>query len=134
MNDTSDAQLTTGRTWELTHLARPVSLNAERAQHWTRRAASTNEWRTAFFWLAKEQKISKLDQVAIEVYVESSNRRLADVGAAWPSVKAAIDGLTDAGVIPDDGPAHVLAVTIHAPTHTGRDAVTLVVNSGKGCG
>jgi len=118
----------TPTTWELTFEARPTTLNAERASHWSARAQATREWREAFGWLAKQQKIPRLTTVTIEVVVESKTRRLADVGAAWPATKAAVDGVVDAGVLDDDGPSNVLAVTLHAPVHTGRDALTLRIS------
>jgi len=110
------------------HLARPPSLNTERREHWSARASSTATWRQAFWALAKKQRIPTLGKVTISVEVESANRRLADCGACWPSIKGAVDGLVDAGVLDDDGPSHVLAVTLHAPRFTGRDALVLVLN------
>jgi hypothetical protein len=41
--------------------------------------------------------------------------RTQDVGACYPAAKAAIDGLVDAGVIPDDGPQYVTRLTFDPP-------------------
>jgi crossover junction endodeoxyribonuclease RusA len=115
------------RTWTLVHHERPISLNAERTKPWQVRAASTKEWRTAFFWLAKQAHIPALERIKVEVRV-SLRGRLQDPVNCYPSVKAAIDGLVLAGVIPDDTPAHVHSVTFHAPIR-GDDCLRLVVRS-----
>jgi hypothetical protein len=51
---------------------------------------------------------------------------LQDVAACNPAVKAAIDGLVDAGIVPDDSPAYLRSVEFLAPMK-GRDALTLYV-------
>lgn len=40
---------------------------------------------------------------------------LADTGNAYGSVKAAIDGLVDAGVLPGDGPNVIMRLCMNAP-------------------
>lgn len=52
---------------------------------------------------------------------------LPDIGACYPSVKAAIDGLVDAEVIPDDTGAHLVRLTFKPPVRSERDALTLEV-------
>lgn len=44
-----------------------------------------------------------------------TSRSLPDADATAPSVKGVIDGLVDAGIIDDDGPTHLHAVTYEAP-------------------
>ena len=115
------------RFWPLTYQAKPGTLNAERKAHWSKRAAATAEWRSAFWALAKEAKVPKLARVTLDVRVECRTRRLPDPGAVWPAVKAAEDGIVDAGVIPDDTGEHVLWLRMWAPECTGRDALTVAV-------
>ena len=53
-------------------------------------------------------------QQAISIIAQplSTTRRWRpDVAACYPTVNAAIDGIVDAGVIPDDDDRHLLAVT-----------------------
>jgi hypothetical protein len=38
-----------------------------------------------------------------------------DTGNCYPAVKAAIDALVDIGFLADDGPEHVLSITLLAP-------------------
>jgi hypothetical protein len=55
---------------------------------------------------------------------------VADTGACYPAVKAAIDGLVDAGVLPGDTGTHVPSITFLAPIRVGKDqqeSLTLVV-------
>jgi len=54
--------------------------------------------------------------VGIEVGVTAGRRGpLADAGAYVGVAKAAIDGLVDAGMLPDDGPRYVRWVRLWAP-------------------
>lgn len=68
--------------------------------------------------LARSAKIPELDRVEIYAWPVGSLVR-QDVGACFPSVKAAIDGLVDARVIPKDTKQHVTRLTL-MPPKTGR--------------
>ena len=50
---------------------------------------------------------------------------MPDVAACYPTVKAAIDGLVDAGVVPDDGPFNVTRITFRAPQVAQREGLRL---------
>lgn len=102
-----------------------MSLNAERSQHWTKRKAATIEWRQAFFALAKEAKIPRLTRIHVDVWVYGKGQ-LQDTANCYPSVKAAIDGLVDAKVIPDDTPQHLLSIRFWAPQR-GEPRLELLV-------
>jgi hypothetical protein len=52
---------------------------------------------------------------------------LQDTGGCFPAVKAAIDGLVDAGLLPNDGPAVVKRLTFNAPVIGFRDALVIEV-------
>lgn len=69
----------------------------------------------------------KADVIAIVSY---PTRGRADPSNASPVVKAALDGLVDAGVFPDDDSEHVLSVTYVRGVATGKRGLyrlTLVV-------
>lgn len=104
---------------------RPWTTNAERAgNHWER-ARLVKEWRTAFHILAKEAKIPPLKWVSITAEPFSNSKgRLQDVAACNPAVKAAIDGIVDAGVLPDDSPKYLSSITFMSPK---RDKNALVL-------
>ena len=106
-SDSSKAD-TPKRTFVLFDPQRPWTANAERSWHFHKRADMVRSCRERFYWFAKQQNIPNLEQVIVvaEPHVQT-RRSLPDVGACYPAVKAAIDGLVDAGVIPNDTPEHL---------------------------
>lgn len=112
---------------------RPWSLNAERrgATHWAETRMRTAEWRQAFWALGLQQRIRFSSAVAIDVHV-SMRHPVADTGACIGAVKAAVDGLVDARVLPGDTGEIVRSITLHAPIRCSkaeRESVTVVVRS-----
>lgn len=120
--------MTPTRSWDLIHEARPLPMNAYRRLHFRQRAAYDLEWRQAFGWMARQARIPRLDAVLVTVAQECRRPPLPDVGASFPTAKAAIDGLVDARVIPDDDPAHLHALTFVAPTRGELDRFLLIVH------
>ena len=115
-------------SFSLEHAVRPWTTNAERSGNRWERAKLTKEWRTAFHLLAAEQKFPRLAWCDIIAEPWLRNRAgVQDTAACNPAVKAAIDGLVDAGIIADDTPDIVRTITFHAPK-IGRDALTLIVS------
>jgi hypothetical protein len=126
------------RSWELTYQARPWLLNSERAGgsrgiggHYGR-AEKVSEWREAYAGLCLEQRIPPLEWITVEAVQTCRDKRMPDIGGCFPAVKAAIDGIVDAGVIPDDDSQYLHALTFLAPQCTGTDALHLRV-SGPEC-
>lgn len=116
--------------WLLEYEERPTSLNAERKAHWSARYKKSAEWREIFATLAMAKGIPELSQICVDIYVEQrGNGKLQDVGNCYPSAKAAIDGLVDAGVIPDDTPEHLLAIKFFAPTRSNRNCLRMIVRN-----
>lgn len=102
-------------TARYTHFARPLTLNAERkgSQHWSRTREQTRAWREAFWALgAQTRHRFRRAHVTVEVVIKGP---MQDTGACFPSVKAAIDGLVDARVLPDDGPQQIASLKFVAP-------------------
>ena len=91
-------------TWCLElHGSRPWTTNAERKLHHMERAAKVKDTRQAFGWMAKAQQVPKCSAIRVFATPLAKDRRWQqDVGACFPAVKAAIDGLVDAGILPDD--------------------------------
>ena len=116
------------RRWNMEDNVRPFTLNSERRSHWSKRASLTKATRERFFWLAKEANIPKLDVVKIDVVpLVESRRQVADVAAHYPSAKAAIDGLVDAKVIPDDNGEHIKRITFWSPIQAEKEALRVVI-------
>lgn len=115
-------------SYVLTYEERPdFTLNKERTVHHMVRAKIVKEWRAAFCDLAKEAMMPSMEQVEITIqpYVLNAKYR-QDVGACFPQVKAAVDGLVDAGVLIDDNAKIVVKLTFLAPLF-GKDALEMTV-------
>jgi len=85
--------------------------------HYHKRAKLVKETRETWGWLARAQRIPSLDGIRVSATPLIRNHQaVADVAACYPTVKAAIDGFVDAGIITDDDPFHVPTITFHAPT------------------
>lgn len=102
--------------------------------HWAEHGRRTKEFRAASRLLSKQAKIPRLEVVSIYAWPQGPNMR-QDVGAAFPSVKAAIDGLLDVrddgvvtvrGVLPDDTPRHVVRLTM-LPPKRGEHGLWLMI-------
>ena len=119
------------RTWTLAYRSRPLTANrANRANRYAR-AAAVALWREAFWGLALEAKVARCQRVRITARAHLRGLRSIDTDACAPSVKAAIDGLVDARVIPDDGPGHVEAVLLLPPVlGAERDEFTITIEEG----
>lgn len=70
--------------------------------HYQQAAKKRGSLRVKTGWLAKAQLLPAQGPVAVYARVRMPKGTLPDADAAAPMVKAAIDGLVDAGIIPDD--------------------------------
>lgn len=112
--------------YRLTHEARPWTLNVERQGNRWGRAGLVKPWRQAFAVLAAKGHLPACRALTATVRPELANGTgIPDTAACIGAAKAAIDGIVDAGILPDDGPLHVRRLTFEAPIITGRDALSL---------
>jgi hypothetical protein len=76
-------------------------LNAERSGsghgHWSTTRKLTEEWRTAFYALGLQNRVKFHRVHIVASFVQ--RKPIQDTGNSYGSVKAAIDGLVDAGII-----------------------------------
>ena len=116
-------------TWTLRHNERPWTANSARAaQHWSQNSTRTKKWRNAYTVLAREAAIPALGPCRITVTPYLKDRRgQQDVGACAPAAKAAIDGIRDAGVWPDDNAAYVVELVFRAPIYGQGDALEVTI-------
>lgn len=120
--------MTEPRWWHLVDLERPWTTNAERQWHYHKRAQIVRDARTRWAWHALTARIPRLDRVEIDARPLAKDRRWRpDVGACYPAVKAAIDGLVDARVLDDDDDRHVVAVRFLPCEVEGRDGLSLII-------
>lgn len=88
------------------------------------------EARTRWAWLVMAEHIGRQEAISIIAEPLSSTRRWRpDVAACYPTVKAAIDGIVDAGVIPDDDDRHLLAVTFLPVSYGKVDGLRLTIKT-----
>lgn len=95
----TDLTLTIPDAWWMTSNDRP---------HWADKATRTRNVRHMAAVLARARRIPRYEVVHVTAYVQYPTGGRADPGNASPTVKAAIDGLVDAGVVPDDDHTHVI--------------------------
>lgn len=94
-------------------VGRPVLSNAR--MHHQAKAKAVKPWRQAGCVLARAQHIPPLGRVSIACWGRYPTRVMPDVDGVAPTLKAVLDGIVDAGVLPDDQPPFVQAVTFYAP-------------------
>lgn len=79
--------------------------------HWTQKARTTRQMRLTAHLLAANAHIPPLGRATIETVWYPPDRRRRDANSLVLLTKASVDGLVDAGIWPDDDPAHVAAET-----------------------
>lgn len=115
-------------TYRLLYPQRPFTMNEVQRQHPMVTRKMSREWREAFAWLAAVDKVPPLGIVNVTIeHHRKDGRSLPDHGACMPAAKAGLDGVVDAGVLVDDGPAYINSLTFMAPQITGQDALVIVL-------
>lgn len=76
--------------------------------HWAELAKRKRGIRLLAHYLARQQKLTLPTPVIVVAEIGFRTNGRADPGNASLAVKAALDGLTDAGVWPDDDSKHVI--------------------------
>ena len=109
---------------------RPWLTNDRRTGNNWDRAKLTKAWRVGFQLLAKYEKIPPMAWISVTVEPHQKGGRPQDVGACNPSVKAAIDGLVDAGVLPDDSSQYVRSL-IYLPPKNDKNSLVLYLRGVK---
>lgn len=103
------------------------SVNEETGKHWRWRARIRKEIRgdakTAGLAALEAGTVSTCGDTLVQIIVEPSEfrprGRITDAGNCVTSAKCAIDGLRDAGIIVDDNPRYVRAVTFLSGKRVG---------------
>ena len=97
------------RKWTLTVPADMGFLNLNQRMHWAPKAELTRKWRRTTLMCAQVAKLpTNLDRVHITAHIIKPTNRSYDVHNLLPTLKAAIDGLVDYGLIPDDTNEHLV--------------------------
>lgn len=104
---------------------RPWTVNGERKMTSYGRAAKVKEWREAFKVLGVGSVPLEWAEAVVRVYLR--DLRDQDPGAAFPAYKAALDGLVDARILPDDDGRYVRKVTFYPPEKSTFDALEVIL-------
>lgn len=78
----------------------PISQNSR--MHWAPANKIKQEIKRSSAWLARSEKMPHLERIRVTIEWIVNDRRRRDVDNMAPTLKAAIDGLVQAGVITDD--------------------------------
>ena len=109
-------------------------LSANQRLHWAPKSKRTTYLRNlgAFVAVADELDGKRLGSTHVAAFIGYLRNGTADPANAAPTIKALIDGMTDAGVWPDDDSTHVIGPTYlrdpKSPT-PGHYTVRLVLTS-----
>jgi crossover junction endodeoxyribonuclease RusA len=93
------------RTFKIEFPAGMPLLNANDRIHWSKRAHLTSDIRMLSRNLSSH--IPRLEKVKIRAIYYPPNNRRRDMSNIFLSVKAAVDGLVDSGVLKDDSDRYV---------------------------
>lgn len=95
-----------------------------RTAHWSQRSRRTKLIRIKANLIARSQlragTLTPVNRAHVEATVCIPTNSRHDPGNAAPTVKAIIDGLVDAGVLPDDDKTHLIGPDYRPGTATGR--------------
>lgn len=93
--------------------------------HHMDRARRAKAVRLSSMWVAS-QHLRRFDRANVLVTVRMPTRRRFDPDNAAPVAKAAIDGIVDAGILPDDDAHHRPATTYRLGEPTGVKGVHIL--------
>ena len=96
------------RMWTVPLPAGMALLNANRRHHHHTRARLTRELRGTALVYTKAARVPHLERAHIVVEYRPPDKRRRDVHNLFPSAKAAVDGVVDAGVLTDDSDAYLI--------------------------
>lgn len=111
---------------------RPLTVNRVadlHRQQWARHTRVTREaWAWAWIDARPPRFAGPFAEAVVDVTpLHADGRSPQDVAACAPEAKAAVDGAVDAGLILDDGPAHVRLVVFHPPDVCGRNGLRVTI-------
>ena len=107
-------------------------LNANHRPHWAARARDTRAWREAAWANARSKNLTpRAARAHVTVVFHHADRRRRDVGNLAPTAKAIVDGLTDAGLWPDDSDAHLVGPDLRTGEPWPRPGVEMLIEDAK---
>jgi len=122
-----------GRSWRLVIPAGTQLMTLNQRLHFMAAAQRTKTLRETAGWLARAQRIPRLEAAWIVCELTVPDRRRRDPSNWMPTAKACVDGLVDAGVLEDDdfsrvrGPDMRLNVAAHRERYGSTGLFTVCV-------
>lgn len=95
-------------SWTLTIPAPARWLSANQRTDLRRQTPDRRAWRDTTALLARAAKLPKLDRVHIVATLHFTDLRRRDPHNFYPTIKAAVDGLIDAGLLADDSSNYLI--------------------------
>ena len=103
-------------------------LSSNQRLHWAKKARRTKAIRGLAAWEARKVAPAEpIQQAHVLATIHYPTNRRIDPANAYPSVKACLDGITDAGVFPDDSAKHVLGPDMRLGEKTGTKGLYRIV-------
>jgi len=110
-----------------------TSNQQRRAGHWSKYYAIIRNIRRETNQRACKQRIPKnLPKVKIKAIYHPPDNRRRDPDAIAPSLKAAIDGIVDSGVIKDDNNKIVTSIEIVSGTNIKKGQLVIIIEENDG--
>lgn len=105
-------------------------LNMNQRLHWARKAKLTKAIRTEAFIRCRAARIPRAKHLTVQLHYQPRDNRRRDPSNLMPTQKALVDGIVDAGVVPDDTPQYVTETipTIHPAIKGEPGRMWLTVN------
>lgn len=121
-------RLTTPRWTLVEDGARPLTVNRAKAMHHQAWATRIKATRGLWWHLADMWQVPRLNRARITAVPLHADRRTPqDTSACAPHVKAAVDGLIDAGILYDDTADFLPLIAYTGPLVCGINGLALVV-------
>jgi len=115
------------RKWTLTVPAPCEYINLNSRMHWAQKAKLTKAWRLCTRLTATAEALpTNLERVHIVAHIIKPTNRQYDAHNLLPTLKAAIDGLVDHGLIPDDTNKHLIGPDLRQGG-VGKPAIILTI-------
>jgi hypothetical protein len=105
------------------HVVLPINewLSANRTRgHWRKAAEHTDQVRRDMFYTLKKAGFAPFRRVILTMTPHGKSALRHDPGNLYPTVKAAVDALVDARLLPNDTAQYVEAVTMNKPQPSDR--------------
>lgn len=106
----------------------PMTANDQRRAHWQKVRAAKREVADAVMWLVKHNHMGTLGPSTVEFIWYAPDKRKRDSDSLAPFVKAALDGLVDAGVFLDDHSGWVVKTSMSVvSTDTANPRIEILI-------